>query len=321
MGTTYEIKVVAPSLPEPRRGNLDRRLASELEAINQKMSHYLPSSEVSEFNRFEGTSPFPLTPETTEVLAHALEVSALAGGAFDVTVAPLVNAWGFGPGPPPPAPPSAETIAPLRAQVGYERLVLDTRTRTVRKQVPSLTLDLSAIAKGYAVDRVAKVLQDEGFRDFMVEVGGEVRTSGDNEEGEPWRIAIERPLTETRAVQRVIALSGKSLATSGDYRNYLEWDDRRFAHIIDPRTGRPVEHRLASVSVVDLLCVRADSWATALMVLGPEEGHRVAVGQGLAALFVARGAETGDTFEERATPAWEDLLIAGAGRTMSEEPR
>jgi thiamine biosynthesis lipoprotein len=311
MGTTFTVKVVAESLGEDDEVRLQDLIESELESIDQKMSHYLEDSELSRFNRSRDTTPFTVSPETLEVFRHAQELSALTGGAFDVTAGILVNAWGFGPDERGDTPPSEEEIARARERSGYRKLELDPKSITIRKREPLLYSDLSAIAKGYGVDRVAEALERDGLFDYMVEVGGEVRTGGKNDAGKDWRIAIEQPVPGRRAIQRIVPLSGLAMATSGGYRNFYEVDGALFSHTIDPRTGRPISHRLASVSVVDELCVRADGLATGLLVLGPEEGYALAVEQDIAALFLVTGKDDG-AFEELATPALQTLLKAEA---------
>ena len=284
------------------------------------MSHYKPSSELSRFNRTRATAPFPVSRETFDVVRHAYELSELTGGALDVTVGPLVNAWGFGPVEPEILPPDAALLARLRDHMGYWKLELDPVASTLRKTDPELECDLSAVAKGYGVDRVAVVLREEGVTRFMVEVGGEIVAVGLNQQGGPWRIAIERPITQG-GVRRVVLLSGHAMATSGDYRNVREVEGRLFSHTIDPRTGWPVAHQLASVSVVAELCVVADGLATALQVLGPDHGYALAVERGWAALFLVRDA-TG-AISEVMTPAFEALLdavtLAPVGRLFETE--
>jgi thiamine biosynthesis lipoprotein len=225
---------------------------------------------------------------------------------MDITVGPLVNAWGFGPDARPETIPSDAEIAGLLEKVGYTKLVLDSESSSLRKSEPGLLCDLSAIAKGYGVDRVAEALDGLSIQDYMVEVGGEVRTRGLNDQGQAWRIGIERPSVEGRVIQQVLSLSNGAMATSGDYRNYYEVDGVRYSHMIDPRSGRPITHRLASVSIVEERCTRADGLATALLVLGPDEGYRLAVANDLAVLFMVKDDEEG--FKGLATPAFERLL-------------
>ena len=236
MGTTYHVKVVA-DLPARTAEELDRNILETLERVNGRMSTYRDDSELSQFNAIMETAPFALSDETLGVFEIALEVSRETGGAFDVTVGPLVNAWGFGPGK--GETPDAATIGQLLERVGYGKLTLDRNGGTLAKSIPGMYCDLSAVAKGYAVDAVAAALEEKGVTRYMVEVGGEVRTSGTNQEGRPWRIGIYRPDPERFDLQRVVALSGLSMATSGDYRNYIDVDGKRLSHTIDPRTGRP----------------------------------------------------------------------------------
>lgn len=305
MGTTFAVRVVtADRWDQPRRSGIGDRIQAALDDVESKMSHYRSSSEVSRFNQVRATAPFPVSPETFDVVSHAYRLSEMTGGALDVTVGPLVNAWGFGPVEPDVLPPNPALLVRLRNHTGYRKLELDPVALTLRKTDPELECDLSAVAKGYSVDRVAAVLLEEGLTRFMVEVGGEIVAAGSNQHGGPWRIAIERPVMDG-GVQRVVLLSGRAMATSGDYRNVREIDGRLFSHTIDPRTGRPVAHQLASVTVVADLCVVADGLATALEVLGPDDGYALAVERGWAALFLVRD-DTG-AISERATPAFEAL--------------
>ena len=224
-------------------------------------------------------------------------MSDLTGGAFDITVGPLVDAWGFGPPGHPPAAPAEADLARLRDQVGWQQVAVDAAGSTIRKRAPRVSADLSALAKGYAVDQVAELLAREGFSNHLVEVGGEVRAGGRSARDETWRVGIERPSAGPPAVYRTVALSGQALATSGDYRNTYLLDGLRVSHTIDPHTGRPVTHALASTSVIDPLCVRADAIATALMVLGPDDGYALAVEQNWPAFFIVRrpGRHAGGT--------------------------
>jgi thiamine biosynthesis lipoprotein len=309
MGTTYSVKIVPEgggAIDGPRLEKLRRLVEDRLEEVNAKMSTYSPQSELSRFNAWPETSPFTVSRETLEVLTIAAKVSGETGGAFDITVGPLVNAWGFGPSFRSETPPDAATIAALQKRIGYRLLELSAADSTVRKSHPDVYCDLSAVAKGYAVDRVADALEAQGVERYMVEVGGEVRTRGRNDRGEPWQIAIERPDPTARSIERIVPVSDLSVATSGDYRNFFEREGRLYSHIMDARTGRPVAHALASVSVFHARCAVADAYATAILVLGPEEGYRFAVEKDLAVLFIVRDPAGG--FAEKATPGFERLL-------------
>ena len=314
MGTTYTVRFRKPEgrrWPQDETDRLARRIETCLADVNARMSTYRPDSELSQFNQSPADVPFELSPETFEVFEAALAVSDQSAGAFDVTVGPLVNAYGFGPPPEPPEPPTTEELETLRQRVGYRLLVLDPQSRTLRKTHADVYCDLAGIAKGYGVDRVVAVLEADGLTDYMVEIGGEVRAAGRNPEGRVWRIGIERPTRDgRRVVMRAIELADRALATSGDYRNYYIADGRVYSHMIDPRTGGPVEHALASVTVLDARAMVADAWATALMVLGPDEGYNLAEARGMAALFLVRTAE-GDIVE-RATNAFSTLAATPA---------
>ena len=306
MGTTFEVKVVASVLPAQQQQAVREAIQAQLRDINGKMSTYLESSEISRLNRSRETTPHPLSRETFTVLEEALRISRITRGAFDVTVGPLVNAWGFGPLPHPTAPPTTAEIEQLKLRSGWAKIELDPLASTIRKREPALYLDLSAIAKGYAVDRLSETLVAMNFTRHMVELGGEVKTSGRNASGQPWRIAIEKPVSEGRVLQRILPLESLAMATSGDYRNFHQAEGVSISHTIDPRTGRPVRHALASVSVVNASCMRADGYATALMVLGECAGYRLAAGQDLAALFLVRTID--GSFRERETPAFQRLF-------------
>lgn len=300
MGTVYTIKGVAAADELAPPEGLDGRVQAVLDEINRSMSTYLEDSEISAFNRHE-LGPFPASPALLEVVAEAQRVAELSGGAFDVTVGPLVDVWGFGPAGAGEVPDDA-LVERLLEAVGYARLGVDRERGALVKERPQLRIDLSAIAKGFAVDRVAETLRSEGVTDFMVEIGGEVSAGGRNGRGQVWRIGIERPEDEGRAVHTVVALADTALATSGDYRNFRLHDGVRLSHTIDPRVGRPIAHDLASVSVVHPSCMTADALATAFEVLGPGPGIELADRLDVAALFLVR--EEGERFREVRSRAW-----------------
>ena len=305
MGGTFSVKIVTPEdeLETPGLHGVDRALRSTLDRIEGLMSTWDRDSELSRFNRSTSLEPFAVSPETFDVFKWSIEVGGLTGGALDVTIGPLVDAWGFGPAGPRKSLPTDEEIARLRKAVGPDRIELNPAALTVRKTRPEVRCDLSSIVPGYAADRLWTELAGRGFTDFLIDVGGEVRTRGRNEAGAPWQVAIERP-THDSAVQRLVPISNLAITTAGDYRKYREVDGQRVAHILDPRTGRPLTHRLASVTVIDELAVRADAFDTALMVLGTDEGMALATKLNLAALFIER---TDGGFAERATRRFEEM--------------
>lgn len=304
MGTWYNVKIIAP-LSQDECTRIAKALEDTLEEINQLMSTYVPDSELSLLNAHTAEVPFSLSAKTRTVFSYALQVSQESDGAFDVTVGPLVNAWGFGPNTP-DTPPTDSEIATLLERVGFQKLVLDEEAGTISKKRADLYCDLSAIAKGYAVDAMAQVLESMGKNNFMVEIGGEIVVRGYNAQKEPWRIAIEEPLTETRALHCVLPLQDIALATSGDYRNFVEVDGKRLSHAIDPKTGTPIFHELASVSVLHESCALADAYATAILVLGAEKGLAFAESQNLAVLMLVH--DQADGFREKRSSAFQALF-------------
>jgi thiamine biosynthesis lipoprotein len=303
MGTRYTIRLA--QWPEAASAaELQDAVDQCLERVNDQMSTWRPDSELSRFNRFRETGWFDVSPETAEVIAASLRIGQDTGGAFDVTVGKLVNLWQFGPDAPLQLP-SAEEVAAARDAVGYEQLDVREHSPAIRKRRPDLYVDLSGVAKGFGVDEVARVLDGYGIRGYLVEIGGEIRTKGTRPDGTGWRVGIEAPTAGHRSLGRVIELSGQALATSGDYRNFRLVGNRRLSHTIDPRTGRPVEHHLASATVVAEECLEADALATALMVLGPDAAYAWAVERDLAAWLMIRNEQG---IVERPTPAFSRMF-------------
>jgi len=302
MGTTWSVKLVAGAdgLDSGNRAEIDGAIRDLLARVTTLVSTWEPESELSRFNRYTGLEPFPVAPETFELFEQAVALADETHGAFDVTIGPLVDAWGFGATDSPPPIPDEETIARLRDALGVRHLELDPSGQWVRKRRGDVRCDFSAFAPGYAADRIAALLERHGLMNFLVDVGGELVARGRNDLGLPWQVAIERPQPSGRAVARLIPLTDAAIATSGDYRNYREIAGERIVHILDPATGRPIRHRLASVSVIDTLGVRADALATAVMVLGPDEGMALVERLDLAAMFIVRTPEGG--FEQRVSP-------------------
>lgn len=298
MGTTYNIQINArqaiPDLPV-----IKRSIEQKLDSVNAAMSTYMPESELSRVNRSEPNKWIVISDPLFKVISEAQEISLLSNGAFDITIGPLVNLWGFGPVDQVNLPPPDQTIKSLLENVGFKKLHLDSRNRLIMKDLPGIYIDLSAIAKGYAVDVVARLLENKySIQNYMVEIGGEIHAHGTNARDNVWRIGIEKPVTGQRAVERIINLDNMAMATSGNYRNYIDINGTRYSHAIDPRTGKPVQHQLASVTVLYPQCMVADAWATALLVSGPEAGLQLARHNGLDALFIVN--ENG-TYREQVT--------------------
>jgi thiamine biosynthesis lipoprotein len=303
MGTSWHVTVI-PGARSPSAATLQGGIETVLEAVNASMSTYRQDSEISRFNALEVDRWFAVSEDFYTVLSAAMAIGWQSRGAYDVTVGPLVDLWGFGPAGPVTAPPAQDAITGMRERVGQDHLRLDGEGRRVLKRSP-VALDFSSIAKGYAVDLVAQWLSAQGVGRYLVEVGGEMRLAGLSSRGDLWRVAIERPDSTDRAVEEAIRLTDAGVATSGDYRNYFELDGQRFSHSIDPRTGYPVAHDLVSVTVVHPSAMMADGWATALIVLGYEDAMAVALEQGLAVYFVRR---QGDAFSDSHTPAFAPYL-------------
>lgn len=282
MGTTWS--VVAAHRGSVPTG-LNKQLQDKLDQINALMSTYDSQSEVSRFNASDAGQWFPVSSQTVEVVALAQEVSKLSQGAFDITVGPLVELWGFGVRERSRRLPTQEQLERVLTYVGYEKVKVRNQPAALKKTADALRIDLSAVAKGYAVDQLALLLKEQGVKDFLVEVGGEVVTCGLRADGKPWRVAIEKPLDDRRDIHQVLPLSDLAMASSGNYRNFYVVDGQRYAHTINPRSGRPVEHRLAAVSVVAGSCARADALATALMALGESRGRVLVKEREIAALF------------------------------------
>ena len=304
MGTRYRVRIGTP-LSSMDLERVERAIRGTLDRIEAQMSNYRPDSALSRFNAARGAAAVAVPAALAEVVAIARGVSAWSGGAFDVTVAPLVEVWRFGPWGPPGVVPAASAVEAARARVDYRALEVRRQPPRVRKLRPDIAIDLSAIAKGYAVDRVSAVLGAHAVRNFLVEIGGEVRVAGTRADGAAWQVGVESP-DPGRPGLRVVALRDEAIATSGDYRQWFAVDGVRYSHTIDPHSGRPVRHRLAAVSVISADAARADAMATALMVLGPELGYRRAREAAVAARLVVR---RGEDFEELVTASFRARMI------------
>ena len=305
MGTAYRVSV-PQRLSADESETVRARVEAALDLVDTLMSTYRSESELSRFNVIGAGEWIDLSPDTATVIGEAMRVGSVSGGGFDVTVGPLVDLWGFGPANG-NGVPSDEAIADASARTGPDALQFDPVRGLISKRRSGLGIDLSGVAKGYAVDRVAAGLDALGFESYLIDVGGELKARGRKADGSLWRIGIERPAAGERQVQRVVEVAGATIATSGDYRNFFERDGRRYSHTIDPRTGRPVQHSLASVSVVSHRAMSADALSTAMMVLGPDEGLALAERLDLPALFLLR---SGNEIVERATQGFKDRMVA-----------
>jgi thiamine biosynthesis lipoprotein len=306
MGTTYNIKVVS-TLEQVEALKLQDKIDLALKQVNQEMSTYIPDSEISLFNQSNAGEVFEISPGFTRVLKESIRLGELSDGKLDITVGPLVNLWGFGPELRPEKVPSESVIATTLARVGLNKLHLV--GNQLSKDISNLYVDLSTTAKGYGVDIVAELIEANGIGNYLVEIGGEMRLKGFKHTGELWAIAIEKPILdhsgEHRGVQQIVIPKDNAVATAGDYRNYFEADGQRFSHIIDPNTGKPINHNLVSVTVVHPSSMTADGLSTTLMVMGTKQGMEFAVKNNLAALFISK---TEHGFSEQFTVEFKQYL-------------
>jgi thiamine biosynthesis lipoprotein len=292
MGTTWQVTL--RELPDNTSEEaIQKEIEATLERIESLASHWRTDTPVSRFNRTLDTKPFLVPPELFEILQASERIHQATKGAFDVTVAPLVNLWGFGPIEETRGKiPGDEEIENAVASMGQDKLEL-LPTKAIRKTRPDLQLDLSALAKGYAIDQVAQRLGELGAKHYLIELGGELRAKGNGSEGQGWQVGLEHPQADANAtkIHRVITLENAAVATSGNYRLAFTDPDtgQAYSHLIDPRTGRPLSHDLLAVSVIAPTAMEADAWATALLVLGPKKGLQLAKKENLTALFVERG--------------------------------
>ncbi len=320
MGTTYHIVIAgsASNLPE---GQTPKAVQQEIDAalarIDEQMSTWRDDSELSRFNVSETTDWFEVSPAVALVVKESLRIAELSDGAFDPTVGPLVRLWSFGSKAGERNLPDPEQITAAQTHTGWQKVEVRIEPPALRKSAPLVELDLSAIAKGYGVDVVSDRLVELGLPNHLVEIGGEIRTRGRKTDDSVWRAAIQRPDSGFGVRTAVVELTDQSLATSGDYRNYFEVDGKRYSHTIDPQTGRPIEHAVASVSVVANSCMTADALATAINVLGPERGIPLATSLNAETLLLLR---TNDSFDELRSESFpiSNLSASFQAETKSE---
>ncbi|MFY2825472.1 FAD:protein FMN transferase [Ruegeria sp. MALMAid1280] len=292
MGTTFNITAIGEDLDEDA---LAAAVQETLAEVNAKMSNWDPNSEVSTFSAATSTDPMPVSAEFAQVMMAANDVHEKTGGIFDVTLGPLIELWGFGPRTPEDPVPSDADIEAALSGVGQTRLLsLDAEAGTLAKSVPGVGINLSAIAKGFGIDAVAETLREAGIEDYLVEIGGDLVTKGQNDKGETWRIGIEKPQAGAQTPQLIVSVGDLGMASSGDYKNFFEQDGVRYSHIIDPTTGRPITHRTTSVTVLAETAMMADAWATAMLALGQEKGLELAEKHELAVYFISRDVTGGE---------------------------
>ncbi|MGB1263556.1 MAG: FAD:protein FMN transferase [Cognaticolwellia sp.] len=300
MGTTYNIKVVGENIDV---ATLQQGIDEKLKQLNQEMSTYITDSELSQFNQSTSLSPIKVSSGLARVMKEAIRLGKLSNGALDVTVGPLVNLWGFGPEYRPETVPDAELLANTKTRIGLDKLTLE--NDKLSKSIPNLYVDLSTIAKGYGVDLVAEFIEQNAIDNYLVEIGGEMRLKGFKHTGELWHVAIEKPVSDQRSVHQIIVPKDNAVATSGDYRNYFEANGQRFSHIIDPASGKPINHKLVSVTVIHPSSMTADGLSTAMMVMGEEKALAFAEANQLAVYIIAK---TDHGFVEQSTVKFMQYL-------------
>ena len=292
MGTTYNVTVVDNPLSLSKE-DLKKRIEETLNEVNEKMSNWYDQSEISTINNDKRGKPIDLSQELFDVINISTDIHNRSNGAFDITAAPLINLWGFGPNKSERKIPSVLEVKAALELVGQTKLLkLIPGLNQLKKRNPEVSINLSAIAKGYGIDRVASTLKEQKIQNFLVEIGGDLITSGTNKNGKPWSIGIEAPKIESQIVQSVIKIKDQAMATSGDYKNFFEKNGIRYSHIIDPKTGYPIRHKTLSVTVLAESAALADGWATAMLVLGNNDGIIVANKLKIPVFFISSHEET-----------------------------
>lgn len=302
MGTTYSVKYVNPA-EKVNSSQIHTEIDSVLKHVNMEMSTYIPNSEISRFNAFNKTEWFPVSKDFVVVLRQAKYVAKISDGYFDPTIMPLVNLWGFGPEKRDEKIPTSAEIDSAKKLVDFTLIEDKIDKPEVRKKSSSVYLDFSSIAKGYGVDKVGDFLESKGIENYLVEIGGELRAHGVKADSSIWRVGVVNP--NEKGISIALKLHDLSIATSGDYMNYFEVNGKRYSHTINPKTGKPITHNLASVSVVDPSCMIADAYATAFDVLGPQKGFALAESLDIPVYMIIR---KGNKFEVKMNSEFKKLL-------------
>lgn len=312
MGTTYRIKIANARVSKKQLLHIQRVVAHRLGELNRQMSHYDPESELSRFNAARAGEPMTISPDFARVLDYAVKLNQESQGAFDPTIGVLINLWGFGEASWNGLIPNKAQTDVARQMTGCQHLVFHSQIR-IGKDIDELMLNLGAVARGYAADEMARFIKSQGYPNVLVDLGGEMVALGVSPEGRPWQVGVEKPIYEqspSRQVEFVIPMSGRALSTTGDYRRFFEDRQGRFySHLVDPRTGAPVDHPLASVTAIANTCLEADGLATALYVMGLEDGLRfIETCSNAAALFVVHQPD--GSLKKVASsrfPRWSDM--------------
>ncbi|WP_333009651.1 FAD:protein FMN transferase ApbE [Kluyvera sichuanensis] len=308
MGTFWRVSVVG--LDQNRAENLRQKVQTLLDGDDQLLSTWKNDSALMRFNQSQSTTPWPVSEGMADIVTESLRIGQKTQGAMDITVGPLVNLWGFGPDKQPVKTPTQAQIDAAKARTGLKNLTVINRAgqQYLQKAIPDLYVDLSTVGEGYAADHLARLMIEEGISRYLVSVGGALVSRGMNADGQPWRVAIQKPTDRENAVQAIVDINGHGISTSGSYRNYYELDGKRISHVIDPQTGRPITHKLVSVTVIAPTALEADGWDTGLMVLGTEKAQQVVREQGLAVYMIMK---EGDGFTTWMSPQFRAFLVSG----------
>lgn len=308
MGTFWRVSVVG--VDKFRAEELRTKVQTQLDGDDRLLSTWKNDSALMRFNQSRSTTPWPVNEAMADIVTESLRIGRKTQGAMDITVGPLVNLWGFGPDKQPVSTPTQAQIDAAKARTGLDKLTVINRAdrQYLQKSIPDLYVDLSTVGEGYAADHLARLMTEEGISRYLVSVGGALVSRGMNADGQPWRVAIQKPTDRENAVQAIVDINGHGISTSGSYRNYYELDGKRISHVIDPQTGRPITHKLVSVTVIAPTALEADAWDTGLMVLGTEKAQQVVREQGLAVYMIMK---EGDGFTTWMSPQFRAFLVNG----------
>lgn len=306
MGTVWRVSLAGVDLQ--RQDALQQVIQQQLDQDDHELSTWKNDSVLSRFNQYQGSEPQPISADMADIVVEALRIGKKTDGAMDITVGPLVNLWGFGPVKQPAHTPTDAEITAAKAQTGLQHLqVIQTVDgQWLQKDLPTLYVDLSTMGEGYATDHLARLMEQLGITNYLVSVGGAVLSRGMNASNQPWRVAIQKPTDRENAVEARVDLQGHGISTSGSYRNYYELDGKRISHVIDPATGRPIDHKLVSATVIATTALEADGWDTGLMVLGTERAKALALKEHLAVYLITK---QGEGFAHWMSPQFKSFLI------------
>lgn len=306
MGTFWRVSL-ADVAPE-RKTLLQKLIQQQLDSDDRELSTWKKDSVLSRFNQYQGTDPQPVSDNMADIVTLALRIGQKTHGAMDITVGPLVNLWGFGPDKQPIKTPTQDQIDAARNKIGLQHLkvIQQSEGAYLQKNLPGLYVDLSTVGEGFATDHLARLMEKEGINRYLVSVGGAVLSRGMNPQGKPWKVAIQKPTDKEDAVQALVDLQGHGISTSGSYRNYYELDGKRISHVVDPVTGRPIQHKLVSATVIATTALEADGWDTGLMVLGEEQAKALALREKLAVYLIVK---QGDGFNTWMSPQFEAFIV------------